>query len=81
MVPDVSKERVVFMYMVFSINTEPSKIKATRSVANPDPKVRSSGTVQNVLSITVRLELTTESRYATGHPPFKRQETLAKRRI
>ena len=49
--PDVSKERVIFMYMAFSINTEPSKMKATRSVANSDPKVRPSGKVQNVFEL------------------------------
>jgi hypothetical protein len=51
MVPDVSNERAIFMYIAFSINTEPSKKKATRSVANPDPKVRPSGTVQNVFQL------------------------------
>jgi hypothetical protein len=51
MVPDVSKEHVTIMYMAFSINTEPSKMKATRSLANPDPKVSPSGTVQNVFQL------------------------------
>jgi len=39
------------MYVAFSINTETSKTKATRSVANPDPKVRPNGTVQNVFQL------------------------------
>jgi hypothetical protein len=51
MVPDVSNERVISMYIAFSINNEPSKMKAPRSVANPDPKVRPSGKVQNVLQL------------------------------
>jgi hypothetical protein len=51
MAPDVSKERVIFMYLAFSINLEPLKMKATRSVANPDPKVRPSGTVQTAFQL------------------------------